>query len=108
MIKELLLISTLLFPTLQKEDAPHQPLILFEFNYTNHSLGFNNQGFIIDNQGQVHSYYSRDKKDEIKFRDWAFGKWDSPSLCWEMTPAEIEKNLSLCDSIAYTINKDTL
>jgi hypothetical protein len=59
--------------------------ILFQYSYVNYALGINNQGFIVDNEGNILLYNQP-------------GKWNFPDKNLNLTQAQVAENLSYCTS----------
>jgi hypothetical protein len=59
--------------------------ILFQFSYVNYAWGVNNQGFIIDNQGNILTYNQPEK-------------WNFPDRNFNLTEEQVAENLSYCTS----------
>jgi len=108
MTRAFLLLLTVLFPNTLYFNKAKQPLILFERVYDDPKDVFHVLGDIVDGQGYIHTFNNKNSKPGLKFRGWNLGKKAFLPDTWEMTETEVQKNLSLTDSVIGTINKDSL
>lgn len=108
MVKELLLVSVFFVPNLQTQTTTSKPLILFEKIFSNPNDAYRVSGERIDGLGRIHSFNNRNNKPGVKYREWNLGKRDFQPFTWQMTAAEVQKNLSMTDSVIGVINPDTL
>lgn len=73
----------------------HQPPVLFQYEYVNYAWGFRHHGFLIDPDGQLRG-----------FRQPA--KWISADSTGMLTRADLEYNLSQCDTVCGKVEKGEL
>lgn len=69
--------------------------ILFEFEYVNYAWNYQHYGFIIDNEGNVLTYYNPES-------------WNFPDRELRISQTQVAENLSMCTHSGIRISKSEL
>lgn len=93
-----LLLITIISYSCNNDIPNFKQKILFGVQYTNWAWGYQNKGFLIDSMGYVRAFDLSKTKQE----------WKNSDSSGYISKAEMETNLSYCDSVIYNLNVDSL
>ena len=87
-----------------KEEIPSlKQQIFFEKHYTNYAWGLQDNGYMIDSLGSVHRFNLVSRTTYQRLNTWNY-----PDSLGFISKSDMDKNLSLCDSIISKIDRDSL
>jgi hypothetical protein len=96
-VKIILVLMFILFLTGCKKNyvVSEKQTILFQMDYINYTWGYQHNGFLIDNEGNVYTYDNPD--------DWNF-----PDNDFSMDETQVAENISKCIKTNQKISKEEL
>ena len=98
-----IIVAVIFFMACNEEIPSMKQKVFFVKHYVNYAWGLQDNGYMIDSLGNVHRFNLVSKTSYQRI-----GTWGYPDSLGYISKSDMDKNLTLCDSVISKINKDSL